>query len=1590
MSVSISFFDFEIVDEKIADMGAVRSGGGELHTATVGDFIAFTRGSDYLCGHNIIAHDLKYLYNEAADAIGKMCIIDTLYLSPLLFPVKPHHRLVKDDKLDSSELNNPLNDAKKARDLFFDEVAAFRALPPSLRAVYTALLADQPAFAGFFHFIGYDNQGREDRTVGVGSLIRAFFAGKICAHAPIEKIAGKYPAELAYALSLINVIIHDASLPPWVLRNFPRTENVLRALRSQKCPSCAYCDKALDEMQALRRFFHYEGFREYDGVPLQQSAVRAAVAGKSILAVFPTGGGKSITFQLPALMAGEAEKGLTVVISPLQSLMKDQVDNLENAHNITSAVTINGSLDPLERAKAFERVESGAADILYISPESLRSRSIERLLAGRNVTRFVIDEAHCFSAWGQDFRVDYLYIGEFIKQLQVHKNMPQGIPVSCFTATAKQRVIADIREYFNAALGIDLEVFRARAARVNLRYHILPEETDDGKNGKLCLLLEAHTCPTIIYVSRTDRAMKLAEKLSDDGFEALPYHGKMEKRERIINQDRFMSGEADIIVATTAFGMGVDKKDVGMVIHYDISASIEDYVQEAGRAGRDETINADCYVLYADEDLNKHFNLLNQTKLSLKEIKQIWRALKELTRKRARISLSALEIARAAGWDDTVNEAEMETRVKTAVSELEQSGFVKRGQNMPRIFADSIRVADINQARAIIDRSGRFDDRSREMASHILHKLFSAKRRNKSNRDEGESRVDYLSDRLGIVKEDVIRVIGLLREERILSDAKDLTAHLERSENKTLQLLFGFIQIEYFLCGHLSDEERTYNIKEINEKLEEAHPTASMKQLNTILNYFEIKRFIRRTHEDNKYYMTLKPRAPLCELRNRITRRHEIADFIIKHLHVGGEELVLFSVLELQEEFNRNLTAQNVKIEEIEDALYYLLKIDAIKIDGGFLVIYNTMHLERLERDNKALYKKEHYTRLEEYYQNKRQQIHIVGEYAKRLSHDYQEAMLFVDDYFTMDYALFLNKYFRGRRDEITKNITPKKFAQLFGELSASQLAIINDHESRYIVVAAGPGSGKTKLLTHKLASLYMMEDVKHEQMLMLTFSRAAATEFKVRLMALMGNAAHYIQITTFHSYCFDLLGKVGDLEKSDTIVTQAVGKIKAGEVDRNRLTKTVLVIDEAQDMSAAEFELVKALMELNEEMRIIAVGDDDQNIYEFRHSDSSHFASLLREPNAAKYELVENFRSRSNIVMLANRFAERISNRLKGTPIMPVIGEVGEVCITRVASPHVEVPAVQAFLRLSPPGSTCIITRKNEEAFGIVGLLAYEGVPARLIQSNDGFSLHNLMEMRDFTACFDDESYAITDDIWENAKAMMVRKYGSCASYPRFIRMINRFEATNNKTRYKSDFLLFMRESKWEDFIDGGETVLVSTIHQTKGKEFDNVFMALGPAYTWDDAAKRAVYVALTRAKKNLYIFTCDDAFDHFNVPEVMRSTDDEPYAPPARINFSLGLREVYLGFDAFRNGDLNGLVSGQTLDANDRGCTLNGCDAVRFSKRFAAFADQLREKGYEPKKARINHIVFWKDKETGTERKIILPEVTFEREYFLIGGAN
>ena len=1611
-SKNIAFVDTEVglKDHKIHDIGALRDDGATFHQASQTALNQFLQEGkvDYICGHNLIHHDAHYLHLNGI-------LIDTLYLSPLLFPKRPYHHLVKDDKLMSEQMNNPVNDCEKAKELLMDEIAAWNLLSENKRKIFTLLLQHEEEFRGFLMYVGTIET--DETTTDVSELILSEYKNHICAHADIPALAAQSPCGLAYALALIGTDDYQSVTPGWVLHNYPEVEHFIYVLCHTQCADgCEYCNHMLDIHYNLKQLFGYDAFRTYDGEPLQEQASQAAVDGKSLLAIFPTGGGKSLTFQLPALMDGRTVHGLTVVISPLQSLMKDQVDNLAD-RGFTDAVTINGLLDPISRSLAIERVLSGDATLLYIAPEMLRSNTIERILMARHVVRFVIDEAHCFSAWGQDFRVDYLYIGKFIKKYQEHKFGKDAmernhgrtlIPVSCFTATAKQKVVQDICDYFKSWLGTDLQLFASSASRTNLHYSVIHVDSDGNKYNLLRSLVEKTDCPTIIYVSRTKRTRELAQKLTRDGISALPYNGKMDADEKVHNQEAFMSDKVRIIVATSAFGMGVDKSDVGLVIHYDISDSLENYVQEAGRAGRDPHLNAKCYVLYSDEDLDKHFVLLNQTKLSISEIQQVWKAIKVLTKQRPHVSCSALEIARQAGWDNSVSD--IETRVRTALSALEQSGYIERGNNIPHVYATGITVKNMDEARLRLTESPLFSKDEMQNAIRIIKSLITQKHIAKAQDSEAESRIDYLADILGLSKRDVISSVERMRQEGILADTRDISAYLQDisdNQRKPQQMLENFAKLEKYILEHIPDESLQITYKQLNDNaVHDGINTSTEKQIRTLLYFLVVKGYTHKK-EDGSHNLVITRDKDIETIIKRFERRIEVCRFIIERLYSlvkendSEEKSLQFSVVELLNDLKSNHQSlfsdfSSLQLEDVEEALLYLSKIGAMKLEGGFLVLYNAMAIKRT-KELRLRYKQEDYRMLNEFYKQKIQQIHIVGEYANLMVRDYNAALQYVQDYFQMDYHRFISKYFKGNREaEIERNVTPSKYRKLFGMLSKRQKEIIDDHESRCIVVAAGPGSGKTRVLVHKLASLLLLEDVKHEQLLMLTFSRAAATEFKQRLMQLIGNAAHFVEIKTFHSYCFDLLGRVGNLDEAGDVVKQAAEMIKNGEVEPNRISKTVLVIDEAQDMSKDDYALVTALMKANEEMRVIAVGDDDQNIYEFRGSNSLYLYELAQTEHSRFFEMTENYRSFRHIVEAANDFARNIRQRIKSAPIISMSLEDGEVRIVKhpyeIQEKRVYMyqPILEDVIRLqtsnnqkATDGSSdkknetiSILTQTNEEAVIMLALLHSHGIKAKLVQSMDGLRFWNLAEVRYFLKKIDQslketKSPIIPDDIWETAKHQTYQKYASSLALQYLHRSLQIFEQTN-RAKYYSDLKEFVFESSVEDFCDITESdIVVSTIHKAKGHEFDHVLMLIThPEHPTDEILRR-YYVGMTRAKQTLTIHTNGNLFDTLHTAQHLYDT--QAYDEPNEIVLQLSHKDVNLGFSKPHKDTILSLRSGMPLTYHDHCLCLPSTskDIAQFSIKMNEKIGKWELKGYKITTAKIRFIVAWKSKDAPKDEK-------------------
>lgn len=1585
-----AFIDLEVDGRgKILDIGGVKNG-QSFHSARIPEFTDFVSDCDCLCGHNIIGHDIKYLKPFLRK---EYILIDTLYLSPLLFPQKPYHKLLKDDKILTEELNNPLNDSLKAQSLYDDEVMAFKALDKDFQQLYYDLLNEDIHFSGFFKSIEYVPSRKPFFfRKSTADIFRELFKGKICEHSNVESFVRDHKVECAYAAALISTDDRNSITPAWILHNYPSVENVIRGLRAVNCGDarCAYCSQKLNAEYSLKKWFGYDRFRTFGGEPLQENAAKAAIKGESLLAIFPTGGGKSLTFQLPALMAGETVRGLTVVISPLQSLMKDQVENLEKK-GISEAVYINGLLSPIERRNALERVESGEASLLYIAPEQLRSKTIEKVLMSRTLVRIVIDEAHCFSAWGQDFRIEYMFIGEFIRHLQECKGLHTPIPVSCFTATAKPKVISDICDYFRDRLGITLKRFTTDVARTNLRYTVLFRTSDEDKYQTLRNLLDGTKCPAIVYVTRTKAAEKIAERLSKDGFDAKAFHGQMEVNTKVKAQDDFMSGKVRIIVATSAFGMGVDKSDVGLVVHYEISDSLENYIQEAGRAGRDVNSQAECYVLYNDDDLNKHFILLNQTKLTLSEINQVWSAVKKLTAKHDCIHISALEIARKAGWEEI---RDVETKVKSAIAALETAGYLRRGMNSPRIFATSIVPRNMDDASERIERCPDFTEDDKLDARRIIKSLISERSRSRAGTAEAESRVDYLSDMLGIETRKVISIVERMRVAGILAKDDDMTAYLRLGQLRKFKY---YIQLEKFLVETVIGECAKFSLKEINEKaIASGIARSSVKDIRTILFFWTIRHYIEKRPVTDDY-IQIAAKVSASDLEKQIAVRNSIASFIVyrfkdNNKEEDGEVKVGFSLAGLVGDYNDSaLFPEKIDVGMAEEALLFLAKTGILNLEGGFMVLYNKLQIERL-KDSKCRYKKDDYHNLDEFYKQRIQQIHIIGKYANMMVSDRKRAVEYVHDYFVMEFKSFIKKYFDAKEEKrIGRNVSERKYNELFGGLTQTQSAIINDNESRFIVVPAGPGSGKTYVLVRKLASLILLEDVKSEQLLMLTFSRAAAVEFKKRLRDLIGNAAEYVEIKTFHSYSFDILGRKGSVDDSGHIVADAVEGILRGRVERSRITKSILVIDEAQDLGVQEFELVKELIRLNDDMRVIAVGDDDQNIYEFRGSDSGNMKSLITDYGASVYDMMENFRSSEAVVSISNNYVKGMSNRLKSAPIICRRSDRGCVRLIHHASLDYEQAIVNEILSGAPGGTVCVLAATNDDALVISALLNKSGRRARLIRSNDGFYLRDLAEFRFFLDTIREFDAACLDnDTWTKSAEIVVEHFRGSECLEMFRNCLEAFNEECPGRKYISDFENFLLESRLEDFSKSRSSeIIVSTIHKSKGCEYDNVYISLKGLGDITDRERRMIYVGMTRAKNNLSVhFSNVNLFLDKSLQRLIIE-DNTVYGAPMEVLMQLSHRDVVLDIFKGCQDSLPGLlsgtglfVSGDYLYAETGGRRVK---VLRFSSAFRTQLSRMVSKGYLPVKAKVRFQVFWSYEEptgetgspTRSEIMIVLPDL-------------
>ncbi|MDC9714749.1 MAG: RecQ family ATP-dependent DNA helicase, partial [Gammaproteobacteria bacterium] len=1214
MPNQIAFLDVEVgtTSNKIDRLGYLseKSDIDETSVSKIRD-ICLSENINFICGHNFIDHDKQFLEKTKFNQVFQRTqIIDTLYLSMLLFPNKNTHKLDKPYKDNLINIGNyPLIDAEQTKILFEKLNQDFDALDEEWQKLFCYLLRNSKYFSGFFSYKNF-----HENTVDIYQEIKPLIKANKAQYLDIEAC---YPVELAFIISYL-LLKNKGSMSPIILNKHPDIVVLLKQL--------VFNESAVNIYQFLKDEFNIDGFREFDkntnsmtgdlfdgGKISQEDIIKSAIGSKSLLAILPTGGGKTLTFQIPALIKAKVYKGLSVIISPLQALMKDQVDSFRRNNSNFKVIAISGYLTPLERQNAIVEVENGAVDILYLAPESLRSNTIFKALKNRIIERFIVDEAHCFSSWGHDFRHDYHFIGTTIKELEQSAFQP-AIPVSCFTATAKPEVVEDIKKYFEKELKITLNEFIASVERYNLEYKVIKVDDKRAKYEELVKILSELTRdkngknPTIIYVPQNARQCKeLSEDLQKDERLHLlnlviePFYSKLDEDKEKNGIDKnvrgkseiltdFIDDKVDIVIATTAFGMGIDKANIQTIVHYEQSDSLESYLQESGRGARSKNIKAQCFVLYSKEDFNRSFIQLNRSKVDFGEIKRIIKALKK--HKNKQLYLSPKDIARQMGVDTEDSKIDYDVIIKTALLELEKHEIIKRGRDGFKMFATSIDQSEEKQGmpyvHEVLDLKQEQEPYNRLYQSMILV-MQNIIQRSKLDAIE----VDDLSDIVGIKKEAMFKVLYQLQKDGLLKFENDISVFIKKSVKKEFEQHFKIEERVFKVFKENREYEKSVNLRLLNE--EDANQVSLFRKIIqswVLLSKVANNNFSVNFKRDFCYFEY----TDLNKLGRLIRERRRLSEFIVTELlqKIGGgnkEEEIEFSSNGLKIIYPSN----RLTLEAYHHTFVYLHDmLKGFELRRGRLIYYQTLDLKKQDKieERTPYYKSDYKESLQHYYRLKIEAIHIqIAFLEKLLIEGWESTKFFVKDYFSMEYGDFKRLY-KFNNTAIQRPVTEEKYQQILHDLNSEQKQIFEDKTSDAIMVLAGPGSGKTKTLVHKIASLITIENNKPEYFLMLAHSRVAVADFRNKLKKLIGNQVYEVQIYTFHAFAILLLGKnIGSDEDLVGVVEKATQLLVRKSVFMPFFN--MLVIDEYQDVGVQSYNFIKAIyghMGGDKDKKIIAV----------------------------------------------------------------------------------------------------------------------------------------------------------------------------------------------------------------------------------------------------------------------------------------------------------------------------------------------------------------------------------------------------------------
>jgi ATP-dependent DNA helicase RecQ len=1165
----------------------------------------------------------------------------------------------------------------------------------------------------------------------------------------------------------------------------------------------------------------------------------------------------------------------------------------------------------------------------------------------------------------------------------------------------------------------------------------------------------------VVYAATRRATEEIRDFLHHQGLVVEAFHAGLDAKVKREIIEAFVDGRIPVICATNAFGMGIDKENIRLVLHYEMPGSLENYIQEAGRAGRDLK-PARCILLYDPLDANKQFAMGALSEVNREEIARILRALRRKKRnQRGEIVVTSDELLRDDDLADmhSLKADFRDTKVKTAIAWLERAGFLQRNQNLTEVFQGKPLVESLEEAEKIMDRL-HLGLPTKRLWLNILHYII--------NSAEGRGiRADTLAEALFPQRELLQKMetaTGLTAAQIVITALHDMAdaglvdqgimlsaIFRPQGKSKALTVFKAVCELENRLVSQLRVEDPDaddgnrvqLNIRRLNQKLKnEGYETTPdvLRQLIKGISYdgkgFAASRgsFELSYIDRNRYQVKLQ--RSWENIRKTVFLRQNVAHVILRTLiemakkhtndaegKISGDVQLSFTSDDLSAAINSDLTlSTEVKkvLPAIDRALMFLHEQKVITLQGGLAILRQAMTLRLAQTARGRHYNKGDFKPLAVHYRERRLQVHVMMRYAALALETLAKALSLVLDYFALGRVKFINKYFADDKDLLEKATTAESYRRIVENLrNPVQISAVGKPVEDNVLILAGPGSGKTTVIVHRCANLLEVERVPARQILVLCFNHSSAMVLRKRLGQLVGRAAKGVTVATYHGAAMRLAGiSIRDMAEFnhkdgidfDRIIQDAV-KLLTGDVDisgiepdemRDRLIAgySHILVDEYQDIDQDQYDLVsaiagRALAEEDGRLTIMAVGDDDQNIYTFRGANVGFIRRFQKDYRSRIIYLVENYRSSQHIIAASNALIRNNRDRMKGDHPICINRErksnlpggrweqldsvsQGRVQIVSVKNRLHQAGYIKAEIdRIKRLDATAawpdfaILSRTKAPLAAVRSVLENAGYPLKSTL-DQGLPLHRVREIQLSLAW-------LTATEKQTARASDLRTALNQIRGEResniWWQLIDGFlESYRDETadsmlpvsRMIERLYEFVAEQRREKVV--GQGIFMSTIHAAKGTEFAHVFVLDGdwrqPADRprWEEE-RRIMYVGMTRAEETLCLLKIQGAANpflkeikgKFVIPLTYRET--VAASDPAEKTYELlGLNEIYLDY-AGRfpqshpiHGRLAGLSAGQrvffcrnnaTIEVQDRAgsclARLSSEGADKWRKRLA-----------------------------------------------------